>query len=247
MFVPRSFLIALQFLTVFPVRLKNFPVDKDMGYSLPYYPLVGLLIGLLLVSLSWVGMGMPASLHAVVVLAFWVVLTGTLHLDGLADSADAWIGGLGDCQKTLTIMKDVYCGPTAVVTLIIILLIKFTALEQLITTGNWAAVILAPVFGRTSLVLLFITTSYVRENGLGSQLSSHSPRCMSIVIIVFTMVTALLFIGMTAFWLLSAVAGTFLMLRYLMLRRIGGTTGDTAGALVEITETVVLLTAALME
>jgi adenosylcobinamide-GDP ribazoletransferase len=246
MFVPRPFLIALQFLTALPIRIKEAPDNEATGRSLLYYPLVGLLLGLLLATLGWFGSGMPASLHAAVVLAFWVALTGALHLDGLADSADAWLGGLGDRQKTLAIMKDPYCGPAAVVTLVLVLLIKFTALEHLLTTGNLGALVLTPVLGRTTPVLLFLTTPYVRQNGLGSLLSSYFPRRASVVIILFTLVAVPLFIGVAAFWLLFTVASVFLALRTLMLRRLGGVTGDTAGALVEISETVMLLTLALM-
>lgn len=241
------FLIALQFLTVFPVRMKELPDDNATGRSLLYYPLVGLLIGLLLFALGWLGNGMPASLHAAVVLAFWVALTGALHLDGLADSADAWIGGLGDRQKALAIMKDPYCGPAAAVTLALLLLIKFAALEHLITTENWAALALAPVLGRTALVLLFLTTPYVRENGLGSLLANHLPRRASTGIVMFTLAAVFVVLGVDAFWLLAPFAYLFYILRTLMLRRIGGTTGDTAGALVEITETVMLLAVALMQ
>lgn len=246
MFVPRPFLIALQFLTTLPIQIKEPPDNEATGRSLLYYPLVGLLLGLLLATLGWFGSGMPASLHAAVVLAFWVALTGALHLDGLADSADAWLGGLGDRQKTLAIMKDPYCGPAAVITLLLVLLIKFTALEHLLTTGNWGAPVLTPVLGRTTPVLLFLTTPYVRSNGLGSLLADYLPRRASVVIILFTLVAVSLFIGVAAFWLLFTVASVFLALRTLMLRRLGGVTGDTAGALVEISETVMLLTLALM-
>ena len=247
MVMPRPFLIALQFLTVFPVRIKELPDDKAVGGSLLFYPLVGLLIGLLLATLGWFGSWMSVSPHAAVVLAFWVMLTGALHLDGLADSADAWIGGLGDRDKTLAIMKDPYCGPAAVVALILVLLIKFTALEHLLTTENWEVLVLIPVLGRTALVLLFLTTPYVRPNGLGSLLANHMPRRTSIVILLITLVAVPLIVGIAAFWLLIAMAIIFFALRALMLRRIGGATGDAAGALVEITETVVLLTSALME
>lgn len=241
------FLIALQFLTVFPVRMKELPDDKTTGRSLLYYPLVGLLIGLLLLALGWLGNGMPASLHAAAVLAFWVALTGALHLDGLADSADAWIGGLGDHQKTLAIMKDPYCGPAAVVTLVLVLLIKFAALEHLITTENWEALVLAPVLGRAALVLLFLTTPYIRPGGLGNALSEHLTNRSGILVVSLAATGVILLGRMAGFWMLVTAIVVFMLARALLLRRLGGTTGDTAGAMVEITETVMLLTVALME
>ncbi len=244
--VPQSFLIALQFLTVLPIRIDQ-PIDATVtGRSLPYYPLVGLLIGALLAPLAWVLNAAPVPVAAALLLAVWVALTGALHLDGLADSADAWIGGLGDRDKTLAIMKDPCCGPTAVVTLVLLLLIKFTALTQLISNGYWEMLVVIPVLGRTTLVLLFLSTPYVRPHGLGSLLANYLPRRTSIIVVMFSLTAAPLVIGTAAIGPLLAMAGTFLMLRRLMLQRLGGTTGDTAGALVEITETVTLLTATLI-
>src|SRR5699024_7527202 len=87
----QPFLIALQFLTSLPVRLSGMPAPQAVGRSLLHYPLVGLLLGLVL----WLGSlaieGAALPLQAALVLAAWVALTGALHLDGLADSADAWL------------------------------------------------------------------------------------------------------------------------------------------------------------
>lgn len=239
------FLVALQFLTVLPIRLNHAPDAPAIGRSLRYYPLVGLLIGALLAGLAWLLSGAPALVAGALVLAVWVAVTGALHLDGLADSADAWLGGLGDRERTLAIMKDPYCGPAGVVTLVLVLLFKFAALAYLVPNGDWEILVVTPLLGRTALVLLFLTTPYVRPHGLGSLLANHLPRRACIVMVIFTLAAVPLITGSAAIGLLLAMAGAFLMLRRLMLRRIEGTTGDTAGALVEITETVVLLAAAL--
>lgn len=241
----RPLLIALQFLTVLPVRIDGVPDAKATGQSLLYYPLVGLLMGTLLAATAWMLDDAPPLLGAAVLLAAWVAVTGALHLDGLADSADAWVGGQGDRDKTLAIMKDPRSGPTAVVTLIVVLLIKFTALVHILSNGMWAFVVVVPVLGRTALVLLFLTTPYVRTQGLGSMLAKHRPRNACTLAVIFTLLAVIAFFGPQTWWLLAVVAGIFFALRRLMLRRIEGTTGDTAGALVEITETGVLLAAAL--
>ncbi|MEK1940892.1 MAG: adenosylcobinamide-GDP ribazoletransferase, partial [Pseudomonas sp.] len=117
-------LIAMQFLTSLPVRLPGMPSPEQLGRSLLWYPVVGLLIGLLLYGLDAVLNGAPVLLHAALILAAWVALSGALHLDGLADSADAWLGGFGDRERTLSIMKDPRSGPIAVVTLVLVLLLK---------------------------------------------------------------------------------------------------------------------------
>ncbi|MDH5355568.1 MAG: adenosylcobinamide-GDP ribazoletransferase, partial [Gammaproteobacteria bacterium] len=154
--------------------------------------------------------------------------------------------GFSDRTKTLEIMKDPCSGPIAVVTLILVIAIKFTAIEQLVVTQSWTILMLTPVISRTSLILLFLTTPYVRQNGLGSHLANHLPRQTSLLVLAMVVLGSLFLTGTAAFWLLIVTAGIFYMLRHLLLRRLGGTTGDTAGALVEISEAVLLVTAVLI-
>jgi adenosylcobinamide-GDP ribazoletransferase len=242
----RPFLIALQFLTALPIRLADPPDAEATGRSLLYYPLVGLALGALLTGLAWLLGGAPPLVAAALLLAVWVAVTGALHLDGLADSADAWLGGLGDRERTLAIMKDPYCGPAGVVTLVLALLLKFAALVYLAPNGDWEILVMTPVLGRTAPVLLFLTTPYVRPHGLGSLIANHLPRRACIVIVIFSLAAVPLIAGPASITLLLAMAGVFVVLRRLMLQRLGGTTGDTAGALIEVTEATVLLAAALM-
>lgn len=154
----KPFVVALQFLTILPVQTTQLPDSKTTGQSLLYYPVVGLLIGVMLGGLGWLTNAIPADLQAGIVLVVWVVLTGGLHLDGLADSADAWIGGFGDRQRTLAIMRDPYCGPAAVVALVLVLLLKYLALAQLLANQHWWILVLAPVLGRTVIILLLRNT-----------------------------------------------------------------------------------------
>ena len=151
----RALLIALQFLTILPVRLQGEFSAQDMGRSLLFYPLVGLLIGIVLSLLGWSLTSQLPMVSAILVLAVWVILTGALHLDGLADSADAWLGGIGDKAKTLSIMKDPAAGPIAVVMIVLVLLIKFVMLTVLLSQQNWWALIWSVILARTALPLLF--------------------------------------------------------------------------------------------
>jgi adenosylcobinamide-GDP ribazoletransferase len=242
----RPLLIALQFLTRLPVPLRDNPTEGDTGRSLLYYPLVGLALGLLLAATAWALADAPALLRAALVLTAWVLLTGALHLDGLSDSADAWAGGHGDRDRTLAIMKDPNCGPVGVVVLVMVLLVKLAALESIASSREWTTLLLIPVLGRTALPLLFLTTPYVRPGGLGAVPAQYQRRRASALVVLLTVIAVLLSLGATGLWLLLASAGVFLMLRALMIQRIGGTTGDTAGALVELLETAGLVTAALV-
>ncbi|MEN0108439.1 MAG: adenosylcobinamide-GDP ribazoletransferase, partial [Pseudomonas sp.] len=166
-------LIAVQFLTSLPVRLPGMPSPQELGRSLLWYPLVGLLIGVLLYALNALLAGAPLLLHAALLVAAWVALSGALHLDGLADSADAWLGGFGDRERTLSIMKDPRSGPIAVVTLVLVLLLKFAAVVALLEQQSASALLLAPWLARGLLPVLFMTTPYVRAGGLGQALAEH--------------------------------------------------------------------------
>lgn len=203
------------------------------------------MFGVLLWGLSIALTGAPLLLHAALLLTAWVLLSGGLHLDGLADSADAWLGGFGDRERTLTIMKDPRSGPIAVVTLGLVLLLKFSALVALIEQHNTAALILAPLIGRASMLALFLSTRYVRAGGLGQALSEHLPRAVGQQVLILSGLACLLIGGFGGGVAVLLAAIAFVGLRQLMINRLGGTTGDTAGALLELLEVVVLVGLAL--
>ncbi|MGW7774666.1 adenosylcobinamide-GDP ribazoletransferase [Pseudomonas machongensis] len=239
------FWIALQFLSSLPVSLPGMPEPRQMGRSLLFYPVVGLLFGLLLWAASSLLMGVAAPLQAALLLTLWVLLSGALHLDGLADSADAWLGGFGDRERTLQIMKDPRSGPIAVVTLVLVLLLKFCALWVLVERGAGAWLVLAPVVGRAAMLGLFLCTPYVRAGGLGSALAEHLPRRAAGWVLLGSALACLVLGGWLALWLLLVAALVFAFLRRQMCRRLGGTTGDTAGALLELLELTVVVGLAL--
>jgi adenosylcobinamide-GDP ribazoletransferase len=242
----RPFLVALQLLTRLPVHMPEPPDEREIGQSLLYYPLVGLLLGLMLAALAWAMRNGSSMLHAALLLAMWVLMTGGLHLDGLADSADAWVGGQGSRERTLAIMKDPYCGPAGAVALILLLLVKLAALEALAAQHQELPLVLAPLIGRTALPALFVSTPYVRPGGLGEVLARQCPRRPTVAVVFGTVATIPLTTGMHSLWSLASAFATFAVLRDLMLRRLGGTTGDTAGAMVELVESSVLIAAAIV-
>lgn len=239
------FWIALQFLSSLPIRLHGMPAPRDLGRSLLFYPLVGVLFGTILMGLNLLLDGAPPLLHGALLLAAWVLLSGGLHLDGLADSADAWLGGFGDRERTLTIMKDPRSGPIAVVTVVIVLLLKLAALVALIDVHHSIALLLAPVIGRAAMLGLFLNTPYVRAGGLGQALADHLPRTLGIKVLVLTAILCVLVSGWAGMGSLLIASAGFFWLRGLMIKRLGGSTGDTAGAMLELLETLVLVALAL--
>jgi len=246
----RSLVLALQLLTRLPTPTIDSPNDADYGRSVLAYPMVGLLIGLLLAAtlgLLHAFTGAHATLlQAALLLALWVALSGALHLDGLADSVDAWVGGLGDRERTLAIMKDASSGPMAVAAVVVVLMIKFAALVALVGTIAWPLLLLPPLLGRAALVAAFLFIPYARAQGLGSAQAAQLPRSAAMMMLAMSLMAAPLIAGWSGVLALLAAAAVFVLLRRATLQRLGGFTGDVAGALCELTETVVLVALALL-
>ncbi|MGO4260356.1 adenosylcobinamide-GDP ribazoletransferase [Lysobacter sp. TAB13] len=245
----RALLAAIGFLTRIPVPARVFADPRAQTRSLVWYPAAGLLIGALLCALAWLLQTRPPLLAAALLLTLWVALTGALHLDGLADSADAWVGGMGSDEaqrreRTLTIMKDPRSGPIGVVAVVLALLLKFAALASL-PAPAWAALLLAPMLARAALTLAFVTTPYVRSGGLGQSLVD-APRAACIVALLVSAAACAL-AGWRGGVALLAALTLFALWRGACMRRLQGMTGDTCGALTELTEAGVLVAWALSQ
>lgn len=230
-------LLALSFLTRIPVPDLGKLEAVDFGKAALCYPAVGLLLGGLLCLLPLLLPNAAPLLLAAILTVLWAILTGGLHLDGLADSADAWLGGYGDVEKTQRILKDPLLGAAGAIAITSVLLLKFAALVVILENGVWWAVLLAPPLGRSLILLLFLTTPYVRQGGLASAVTQHLPRQGAWVITLAALAAAMWFAPLASVLVLAGFWG----LRRLMLQRLRGCTGDTAGATVEIGEMLWLL------
>ena len=233
-------LAALQFLTVVPVRQQFDPAI--VGRSQRAFPLVGVLLGLGLWGLA-VSLPAAAPVVAILILLLWILVTGGLHLDGLADSADAWAAGRGDPARALDVMRDPRCGPMAVSTLVIVLLGKWVAIVALLEADAAFALIAAPTLARSGVLLLFASTPYARDSGLGSPYLQHYDATAGLIAALLGVGLGLLLAG---FWATVIALIVLAALRHLMLKAVGGMTGDTLGASIELVELAVLLGAALL-
>lgn len=233
----KPFLLALQFLTRLPTPALSRIRPGDWGRAVLFFPLVGLLVGGLLAGLQALLSGSDPLLQAALLAAAWVALTGGLHLDGLADCADAWVGGHGNREKTLAIMKDPASGPMGVAAVVLALLLKFAALAALVKGHAPPALLAAPVLGRAALPALLLASSYARPGGLGEAMARALPRKTAMFLLAFVLAA----VSAAGAWkgVLVAVA-VFALVRGAAVRRIGGVTGDVLGAAVELTEVAVL-------
>jgi adenosylcobinamide-GDP ribazoletransferase len=237
--------VAIRFLTILPAPGVQDASARVWGWSAVCYPLVGLLAGGLLFAAQRLTGALDPVLQAALLLMLWVGLTGGLHLDGLADCADAWVGGHGNREKTLAIMKDPNCGPNGVVALVLLLMLKFAALVALIRLPGNAAWILAPVLGRAALLVLFVSAPYARAAGLASALLEDLPRHAVGLVLVLTGVLAVVAFGSAGGAMLAGALAMLAVVRAAALRRLGGATGDVYGACVELVEVTSLVALAL--
>ncbi len=250
-----GFWYALIFLSRVPgPYLKR--VDKEVQQAaMWFYPIVGAILGLLLVSLVLLCYlyNPKASflLVAALVLALWVYFTGAMHLDGVADTADAWVGGLGNHERTLEIMKDPRVGAMAVAAMIVVLLVKLVAIAALLEQTHsdlgllLGGLLLIPMLARAGIIGLMATTSYVRKQGMVSDTQSAATKSKVLVMGAVLALLALPLLQEKALLILLVWLAVLVGYRAALKKRLGGYTGDTLGAAVEIQEAVLLVALAL--
>jgi adenosylcobinamide-GDP ribazoletransferase len=232
--------LAFSFLTLFPVPSRRLAsvTPPDLARSFAVFPLVGLSLGgiLLLIARLLHNVGSPL-LTAALLTALLSLLTRALHLDGLADVADGFGGGY-TAERRLEIMKDSRTGSFGVVALFVVLAVKTSAIEVLLSRQSWAFLPLAPVLGRFAMVAVAYKSRYARkEGGLGRSFVDHISAFQILAASVTTGLCALLIAGIPSLAPVLAVLCCVGLVRFLSNRMIGGVTGDVLGAVNEIAET----------
>lgn len=232
----RSLSLAFQFLTRLPMP----PVDEfepqDLSRSSVFFPLVGLVIGLILSGLMWIGLPSGPWLAAVVVLIGWTWITGALHLDGLGDVADAMGAAHGNPERFFEVLKDPHAGNFAVVAIALQLAAKLVFLAHM-PAGKWLwPVVLIPAWARLGALVWSAMLPTLRE-GLGRDLGQSS-NVFAIAIWAIALSAACLAFAPALLCALIVVPAIGLYWRW----RLGGITGDSLGASVEVSETLLLAT-----
>ncbi len=235
----KRFLVALQFLTILPVRIRSEVTPEDLGASLRYFPLVGLLLGLALAGMVPLLGLLPHPVLAILILILSIVLTGGMHVDGFADTCDGF-GGLRPKEKVLEIMRDSRVGVMGVTGVFCLLALKGVLLASISPQILWRLLILMMVFSRWSQVLVCSTSSYARAEGKAKCFVEYAGRNELLGASIFAALV-LLFLGSWQGLLVLCLSllPLLLFLTYVK-RRIGGVTGDIIGAASEITEAAVL-------
>jgi len=233
-----SLFTAFQFLTTFPAVIRHAFSAQELGRAVGFFPLVGLALGGVLYGLDYsLSLVFPLPVTAILVLAAWLLLTRALHFDGFLDTCDGLFGGFTP-ERRLEIMRDSRVGAFGVAGGGLLLLAKYAALVSL---QGLSGLVFAPVLGRWVLSIAIFAYPYAREKGLGRDMKDNVRWPQVILATVVAVIVAWLLAGWMGL-LAFALAGIVLWLGAgFVLRRIPGLTGDSYGALCELTELAVLL------
>jgi adenosylcobinamide-GDP ribazoletransferase len=237
----RLYIIAIQFLTIIPLPFAVRCEKEDLGRSTAFFPLVGLTIGALLIALNCLfSPWLARSLCDAILVAALAVITGGLHLDGLADVCDG-LAARGDRERFLAVMKDSQVGAVGAVGLVLGLLLKWQALVALPIELKWQALLLFPALARFGQVLTLIGANQARQDGLGAMfLKGTGGGAMFLATLTAIAFSACL-LGFKGVYALAAVCLFTSAGRLFFQRRLGGITGDTVGCISELNEIIALI------
>ena len=242
----KSFLSALSFLTFIPTLRPASITQRVISNSRAWFPLVGLLMGLALVGIEWGARELfPVYLTAALLLAFMIVITRGLHLDGFMDSCDGLFGG-DTPERRREIMRDSHVGAFAVVGAAGLLILKYGALVSLLSlnvAGKEWVLLLFPVLSRWTMVLLLAVFPYSRARGLGTPFHRGNAVIATGAAAVMAVAAAILLGGIGGAALLVGVSLLALLLGQGISRMLTGLTGDSYGAVNELSEAAVLMAA----
>jgi adenosylcobinamide-GDP ribazoletransferase len=238
----RSFIIAVQFLTRIPLAPKMTVSDEEVGRSMGYFPLVGLCMGACLAAAHLLFAAvLPRGVADGLIVALLAALSGAIHLDGLADTADGIAGGK-DREERLRIMKDPRIGAIGAVCVVLLIMLKYIALVALPGKLTYRALLLVPMIGRWAQVLVAYRSDYA---GLSRGVGFTFTRQVTLTVVLCSSLP----VAACAYYLFSitgVVAAVVILAASrayaaCFRRTLGGITGDVLGAATELAETAALI------
>lgn len=242
-----AFLLAAQFLTILPLKIKEFD-KKKMAWAMAYFPVIGLLLGLFLCGINSLLclLDFPALCVNIILVIALIIATGGMHLDGLSDTVDALASGKTK-EEILGIMRDPHIGVMGALSLICVIFLKTGLLSSLNTSTKAAALLLMCVLSRWSAVWAMFLFPYARREGKAKVFIEG----MNLKILIISLITALLFAffacRIKGLLVLFIIAGCTYLGGKVISRKIGGMTGDTLGATIELMEILALLFACILQ
>ena len=254
----KKILLAFQFLTIIPVKEMRDVSEKEIGEASAFFPLIGFVQGALFVvsAVLFLKIFPPELANGLLILVI-VATSGGLHLDGLADTFDA-IALRGDREKKLLVMKDSTIGPVGVIAIVILILLKYLALNAFFFHSSpityYSSLFLMPVFSRWVMVTAIFHGKSARQDGIGKIFVENTKLKELIIATSLTVLIFLLVLFITHYPLPITHFLFVLLVLYIFSlvsvwfcnKKFGGMTGDTFGAVSEISEILFLIMAVII-
>lgn len=229
----------MSFLTVLPVANADGSPGERLGRA--YFPAIGAVIGLVAtLAYTLAAAATTTLLGAAAAVAVLAVLTGAIHLDGLADSADGLLGR-GDATRRLEVMRDPRLGSYGVTAIAVFLLLEVAAISSMSPARAFAGLVIGGTLSRLATLAVISFVPYVRASGLGVAAWDARHRRLDLVVGSVTAAVVCLLDWRRALVAIPLVALVAVSLVALARRRIGGATGDICGATAELGQLAVLL------
>ncbi len=241
-----KFLAALRFLTIIPLPWGRDVSPEELGRSTVYFPVVGIIIGLILVGLSWIlRLFLPPPVVNVLLVVSLVVISGALHLDGFVDTCDG-IAGHKTPEERWRVMNDSRAGAFGIIGVVLLLLVKYVSLNSLPELWLMPTLVLMPMIGRWTMVYAVFAYPYAKPSGLG-RLFKQGVRWQRFVIAtLIALVVAFVLAQLTGLAIMLGIWIMVMVMASYMKRKFSGLTGDTYGAINEVAEVCVLILISLL-
>ncbi len=241
-----NFFVALQFLTIFRPRPDFAEDGTTVARSQAWFPTIGLLLGVALLAIDRAASrALPdASVDVLLVVAL-AVLTGALHLDGLADAADGLLGGRTPGRR-LEIMRDVHAGTYASVAVVSVLAWKWAGLVALPSNVRVETLVLTPCLARFAMLVTIAAFPYARADGMGTSFRERAWPFALLAGGATALAASVVLLGAGGLYVVAFAGVCALVLGAYARRLTGGVTGDVYGATVEISEAAIFLFIAAM-
>jgi adenosylcobinamide-GDP ribazoletransferase len=247
-------LTALSFLTIIPLPYWREANQEEVGRSIGYFPVVGVVIGLILAGLNWLlVLFLPSAVVNGLLILSMVVISGALHLDGFVDTCDS-IAGHKTVEDRWRVMHDSRAGAFGIVGVVLLLLVKYVSLNNVPGNLLMATLVLMPVVSRWAMVYAIFVYPYARPEGLGKVFKQEASwqRFTMVTIITLAVTTGLAWLANFSYFYLAGLAIMIsiwvivVALAAYLKRKFSGLTGDSYGAINEVAEVAVLILVVLL-
>jgi adenosylcobinamide-GDP ribazoletransferase len=236
-----SLLDAVEFLTVLRLRRVQAAGMRRVADAQAWFPLIGLLIGALLLAFDRLASrALPEPTVDVLLVVLLALITGALHLDGLADAADGLLGG-HDRERRLDIMRDVHAGTYAIVAIAAVLAMKWAGLAALSRNVRYETLLLTPCLARFAMLLTSAAFPYARPEGIGAGFHERAWPAATIAGAITAAAASIALLGAGGLLVLVFAGACAWCCGFVAKRAVGGMTGDIYGATIEISEALLLL------